>query len=54
MNRVLKGGIARRKTARNRKTFTGATLRAESRYTPKVSAQWYRPSKGWVLPPVAL
>ena len=45
-NRVLKGGIARRKTTKNEKTVTGTTLRAESRSTPKVSAQWYRPSKG--------
>ena len=45
MNKVFKGGIAKKKSAKNKKTVNGKKVRANSKYKPKVSAKWYRLNK---------
>ena len=46
MNRVFKGGVAKKKSAKNMKTVNGKKVKANSKYKPKVSAKWYRLNKG--------
>lgn len=46
MNKVFKGGIAKKKSAKNMKTVSGKKVKANSRYKPKVSAKWYRLNQG--------
>jgi hypothetical protein len=41
MNKVFKGGVAKKKSAKNLKTVNGKKVKANSKYKPKVSAKWY-------------